>query len=167
MAIHISKNGQNYGPYNEADVAGYLRSGQFDGNDFAWREGCAGWIPLRQLMGMPAVTPQVPVPVRHPVTGIISFVVGLLGIPYWIILLAFAAAATSKGKGDQDPTMIVTGLLVFFGVAVNFVAGILGIVAAARRGPRKALSVVGILLNGAQFLGLLAILVVGVSMKDN
>ena len=168
MPIHISKNGQNYGPYAEADVAGYLRSGHFAPTDFAWREGCAGWVPLSQLMGMPDMSGMVPAvsgPERHPVLGIMSFAAGVLGIPFWIILLTFAGMAATKGAGDKDPAMIATGLLLFLGVGINFVAAILGIVAASRRGSRKALSIIGICLNGLEFVGMLVILVVGLSMK--
>ena len=50
MEIWIGRDGERYGPYKEADVRDWLRSGKMSGADLAWREGLADWQPLSVLL---------------------------------------------------------------------------------------------------------------------
>jgi tRNA_anti-like/GYF domain 2 len=50
MEIHISRNGQKFGPYKLDEVKNYIASGQLQANDMAWYQGAAGWIPLSELL---------------------------------------------------------------------------------------------------------------------
>ncbi|RYG59736.1 DUF4339 domain-containing protein, partial [bacterium] len=43
MQIHITRNGQSFGPYSLDEVNAYLISGHLNGSDLAWHEGAAGW----------------------------------------------------------------------------------------------------------------------------
>lgn len=63
MQIHITKDGQKYGPYPEADVIGYLRNGQFSRTDLAWQEGYPNWVPLSQLVSVPVSAASSPPPI--------------------------------------------------------------------------------------------------------
>lgn len=49
MEIWIGRNGERNGPYKEADVRQWLRSGQLGGEDLGWYEGLADWQPLSVL----------------------------------------------------------------------------------------------------------------------
>lgn len=49
MEIWIGRNGERNGPYKEADVRQWLRSGQVSGEDLGWYEGLADWQPLAVL----------------------------------------------------------------------------------------------------------------------
>lgn len=60
MQIHISRDGQSFGPYAEADVKNYLSTGHIRATDLAWHEGAADWKPLNTLPGFEAYTPVVP-----------------------------------------------------------------------------------------------------------
>ena len=51
MQIHISRNGQQYGPYPEEQARQMLAAGQLLVNDHAMREGDAQWVSLGQLFG--------------------------------------------------------------------------------------------------------------------
>ncbi|MEW5835221.1 MAG: RDD family protein [Pseudomonadota bacterium] len=49
MEIWIGRNGERHGPYKEADVREWLRSGQVAGDDLGWYDGLADWQPLASL----------------------------------------------------------------------------------------------------------------------
>lgn len=52
MQIHVQRNGQSYGPYDEETARSYLAAGSLSPGDLAWREGLAAWQPLGQLLGV-------------------------------------------------------------------------------------------------------------------
>lgn len=49
MDIWIGRNGERHGPYKEADVRQWLRSGEASGEDLGWYDGLADWQPLSVL----------------------------------------------------------------------------------------------------------------------
>ncbi|MGA0588251.1 RDD family protein [Dyella sp. KRB-257] len=49
MDIWIGRNGERHGPYKEADVRQWLRSGEASGDDLGWYDGLADWQPLAVL----------------------------------------------------------------------------------------------------------------------
>jgi uncharacterized RDD family membrane protein YckC len=49
MEVWIGRDGERHGPYKEADVRQWLRSGQVSGSDLAWYDGLADWQPLSVL----------------------------------------------------------------------------------------------------------------------
>lgn len=60
MQIFISRNGQQFGPYDEATVKAQLGTGGFTPADMAWHEGAAGWAPLGSMPEFAAGGPQPP-----------------------------------------------------------------------------------------------------------
>lgn len=67
MAIYISQNRQQLGPFEESQVLEGLREQRFAPDDLAWKEGMPDWQPLRQLF--PQTSPP-PIPAG---AGIPSF----------------------------------------------------------------------------------------------
>lgn len=55
--IFITREGQQYGPYEEDAVRDMLQTGQICPGDMAWREGMEEWKPLGQLLGVAAPPP--------------------------------------------------------------------------------------------------------------
>ncbi|MEI8292984.1 MAG: DUF4339 domain-containing protein [bacterium] len=51
--IHINRNRENIGKFNDQDVADGLRSGRFLPTDLAWREPMASWQPLSTFTDLP------------------------------------------------------------------------------------------------------------------
>ena len=51
--IYLIKNQQNCGPYTEAEVLNRVSSGENTFNDPAWCDGCAGAVPLSQIIAPP------------------------------------------------------------------------------------------------------------------
>lgn len=64
MDIWIGRNGERHGPYKEADVRQWLRSGEVAGDDLGWHDGLADWQPLSTLfpeeLNRPAATTPPP-----------------------------------------------------------------------------------------------------------
>jgi hypothetical protein len=48
--IHITRKGQQFGPYPEDIAKQYLDEGKLQGSDLAWHAGADGWKPLEKLL---------------------------------------------------------------------------------------------------------------------
>ena len=62
MDIHITRNGEQHGPYPEATARQFLEAGQLLPADLAWHEGADGWKPLSEVLGAAAQPPATPPP---------------------------------------------------------------------------------------------------------
>jgi hypothetical protein len=60
MLYHVSRNGQNYGPYTLEDLQRYVASGNVLPTDLAKSDEMADWIPVSQVLG--ASMPAAPAP---------------------------------------------------------------------------------------------------------
>lgn len=47
--IHVSRDGQQFGPYKYSELNGMLMTGELNPNDLAWHEGLSDWLTLRAL----------------------------------------------------------------------------------------------------------------------
>ena len=50
VAVHVSRNGENFGPYQFATAKQYFNSGQLQSTDRAWHEGMDEWKPLGDVL---------------------------------------------------------------------------------------------------------------------
>ena len=53
MGIHVSKDGQQFGPYSLEELKSYFESGQFAANDFGLSEGGTEWQQLGEMLSPP------------------------------------------------------------------------------------------------------------------
>lgn len=62
MNIHLTRDGQDFGPFEIEVINGYLQDGFLFATDLAWYEGLARWIPLSRVPGvqLPAIADQPP-----------------------------------------------------------------------------------------------------------
>ena len=66
IALHISLNGQQYGPYDIDQLKQYVTEGRITGETQCWKEGMAGWAEIKTvpelatLFGPPAGSPPPP-----------------------------------------------------------------------------------------------------------
>lgn len=60
MEIHISKGGNESGPFDEDQVKSMYRSGMIDGEDLVWHLGLDEWIPARRFLGLKPPLPGLP-----------------------------------------------------------------------------------------------------------
>lgn len=54
LMVHVSRDGQQFGPYKYSELQGYLMTGELHPNDMAWHEGLAEWVNLRSLVNSKA-----------------------------------------------------------------------------------------------------------------
>src|SRR5271155_2585903 len=52
MLYHVTRNGQNYGPYTLEDLQRYVASGNVLPTDLAKSDEMAEWAPVAQVLGM-------------------------------------------------------------------------------------------------------------------
>jgi GYF domain 2 len=48
---YLSRDGQQYGPFSDSDLARFQGTGQLQPTDLVWREGLADWRPAADLLG--------------------------------------------------------------------------------------------------------------------
>ena len=71
MSIHISRGGQQYGPYELDYINASLQSGSLLPNDLAWSDGMSGWVPLAQYPGVQVASgPTTAVPPPLPAQAV-------------------------------------------------------------------------------------------------
>ncbi|QOF81584.1 DUF4339 domain-containing protein [Variovorax sp. 38R] len=73
MDIHVNRNGQGFGPYEESEARSLYARGNIAETDWVWRDGMAEWQPARQffgeramLSGAPPIVPPHPFPAHQP-----------------------------------------------------------------------------------------------------
>ena len=62
-SLHISRDGQQFGPYKESTAREHLASGALKATDNAWYSGADGWKPLKEVLdGAQSPAPAAPPP---------------------------------------------------------------------------------------------------------
>ena len=69
LQIHITRNGEQHGPYPEANAREMLAAGQLLPTDLAWHAGADGWKPLSEVLGAATQPPATPPPPPTPPEG--------------------------------------------------------------------------------------------------
>ncbi len=60
MKYHISRGGQQFGPYALEDLRNMNAQGLIEANDVAWAEGMPSWVPVSQVLATAAYAPAQP-----------------------------------------------------------------------------------------------------------
>ncbi len=91
MLYHVTRNGQNYGPYTLEDLQKYVASGNVLPTDLTKSDDMPDWVPVSHVLGMaPDLPPsyQPPPPPTYPVSNL---------APYpdapnlnWVLVLLFS-----------------------------------------------------------------------------
>ncbi len=79
MQIHISRDGEQFGPYPLEQVNEYLAAGNLLPTDQAWYEGAPGWMPLPAVEGVNAPV-FAPAASRMEGMAVGALVLGVLGL---------------------------------------------------------------------------------------
>ena len=90
MLYHISRNGQNYGPYTLEDLRRYVASGHVLTTDLAKSDEMPEWIPVAQVLGgtIPVAAASAP----PPGVGGMSYMPGVAAYPdppdlHWVLVV--------------------------------------------------------------------------------
>ena len=62
MLIHVSRDGQQFGPYTPEDAQAYLNDGSLLPTDLGWVEGATDWVPLPNLVAQAMSAPPTAMP---------------------------------------------------------------------------------------------------------
>ncbi len=62
MDIHITRDGQSFGPFSSEEARQRLADGEFQLTDLAWTDGLPDWVPLSTLPGFAAAESAPPAP---------------------------------------------------------------------------------------------------------
>ena len=96
---YLSRNGQQHGPFSDADVANFARLGQLQVNDLIWREGFANWRPALTIFPEP-LPASAPYPTRRTAAAEVDIPrrqsIGSLprrGPTWKVVLIALATSA--------------------------------------------------------------------------
>ena len=94
----------------------------------------------------------------NPRVGLVGFIIAAVGVPIWLSLLLLG--------GSQSPFMMMAvGRAILAMMGANAVGAVLGFVAISKKNQRKTLTIVGLALNLIEFVGILFIMLIGLSMK--
>ena len=154
MAIYLSENNQQVGPFEDAEILSSLAAGKRSPDDLAWREGMPAWVPLRTLFPHAVNAGPPPLPVTQHVgddAGIrmllpvgrsgLAIAAGYLGLfsiiilpaPICLIVSILAIRDIRKHRHDPHPKHgmgraifgLVMGLLGTGVVAVGGIAALM------------------------------------------
>ncbi len=154
MNIFVHHNGQQLGPFSEAELQAQIASGTVAPADLVWWEGQASWVPLSQTpyAAMPAIpapavpgTPPPPPPVPIAVTtagaphapslkqgqtpglAIASLICGILGLFLCSIFTSIPAIITghmARRQIKNNPTLSGAGVALS-GLILGYIASAL------------------------------------------
>ena len=129
ILIHISRNGQQEGPYTAEQIQQMLADGSIARYTLAWKEGLSQWVPLSQILDSsppqpshiaPPPGPIAPVAtIQHSGIGRLAYFGILIGILIGITLLT----AILQSAVASEPA--AAGVVALLSVAVCFVPVVL------------------------------------------
>lgn len=108
MPIHLSRNNQQYGPYELDHVNAGLKDGSLLPTDLAWSDGMPGWVPLAQYPGVQIASR--PVPTQPP------------PMPSQTSNIGAAAPESEEARLQSTAKTLQTLYAVFFGLAMLMIA---------------------------------------------
>jgi len=108
MMIHISRDGEQFGPYTLEDANAYLVQASLLPTDRAWYEGAPDWMPLTQVPGIQQSTTSVIVATGGKTktllyAGIVAGVLVAFGVVGWGYPGVFKNEASPAGMGTGLP----------------------------------------------------------------
>jgi hypothetical protein len=163
MSIYLHQNEQQTGPFSEDQIRQMLQASIIPGSTLAWKEGMAGWEPISSFPLAASLPNPPPPPARGSALGLTSFIIGLVSLPVWFILIAVAGVIHNTGNASPTFNMLL-GLVIIFGLLVNFVALLVGGIAAFKSKP-NTLSIIGAGVNGFVLVALIGLVWLGLAIK--
>jgi GYF domain 2 len=123
MNYYVARGGETYGPYSLETVQKYLAEGSILATDMARLDGNQDWVPLRQLLNLPAATQSPAYPPPPSLHWILVFLLNMVTSGIFVIVWIFVQANWIRTI-DRSSTAIRD-------YALGMVLGICGVVACA------------------------------------
>jgi GYF domain 2 len=123
MNYYVARGGETYGPYSLETVQKYLAEGSILATDMARQDGSQDWVPLRNLLNLPATTQSSAYPPPPSLHWILVFVLNMITSGIFVIVWIFVQARWIKSI-DRSSTAIRDYIL-------GMLLGVCGVVACA------------------------------------
>lgn len=178
----ISDGDRPTGPHSESMVLAGVKRGRISPVSYAcplggqeWKMVCEwpAFVRACAAVGTVAHSPEVVV-TRAAVGGrqtvhqkswsglaLSSLILAAVGFFGYLMAVIVAAVGSTNGAAEDQPIVIVAGLMVVALLAANFFGALLGVIALTQNVGHKWMAVVGLLGNGLEILGLIGLIVLG------
>ena len=103
-------------------------------------------------------------PRRKNGVGITSFILAMLNIVFWLIVVIFSAIMADQVMNEEDPAVMLMGLLVIVAFVTTITGIILGIIGSAMSNRSKGMAVTGLIINILLLVGIVFLIIMGVAM---
>ena len=153
MLYHVTRNGQNYGPYTLEDLKAYVASGNVLLTDLAKSDDMPDWRPVSQVLGVATPAPIVPyggASAAYPQTAaaypdppnlhwalvllIAIFTCGLFGLVWMFVQAAWMRKVSPNSKALN---YYIVGIVLY---VITIVAEIATVVAANNGNPSTGMT---------------------------
>jgi Interferon-induced transmembrane protein/GYF domain 2 len=114
--IHLSRNGTNYGPYEEPFFRDLIARRQVVPGDFYWREGMEHWLPVEGYLRAAGLSAPAPAGETPDTFLAASILVTLLCCPLTgVPAIVYAARVHAKlGAGDMAGARVASRKALFW-----------------------------------------------------
>ena len=163
MPIYLGKGGQQSGPFSMDQLISMAAQGSVSDSDLVWHEGAIGWMPVTELLPGKSTATVLPTPDSR--IGFTGSIIGFTGTAIWLFILSLAVVGPKRYPGSQSFLMMLVGFMVFAMLGVNAIGAVLGFMAVSKKAQRRTFTIVGLALNVIEFLGILLLMFIGLSMK--
>ena len=118
MEIYLQKSEERVGPYSADEVCAMVSSGQTMRSDLAWREGMLDWLPLEQVVSLPArpAPPPLPKGPPRPLAGLPPVPARMRAQPGPSVGAAETARPPSTIRTVSGVIALILGLLAIFNI---------------------------------------------------
>ena len=104
--------------------------------------------------------PQLTQP-KHSGVGIGSFVISILNGVLMLILIILATVMVEDGVSEDDAEMQVVGIFFLGSMLLAVIGGVLGIITCFQKDKKKALGIIGLVLNVLTIFGVVILMAIG------
>ena len=105
-----------------------------------------------------------PRPRRKNGPGIASFILAMFNIVLWLVVVIFSAIMAGQVMNEEDPVVMLMGLLVIVAFITTITGLILGIIGSALGNRRKGMAITGLIINILLLVGVVFLIIMGVAM---
>lgn len=107
--------------------------------------------------------------VKHSGLGLASFIISMVDVIIFVSVMIIGSMMASKspmGLDETSPLLLTLGMLIIFSLILCLVGIGLGIAGIVKKNRKKLFAVLGLVFNVAFLLGIIILLVVGLSLGN-
>jgi len=159
------KNGQQCGPFNEAEILAQIQTATIGCDELIWREGDANWTPANKLFAG-ILPPELPAKPKHSRMGIASFILGLVSVGLILIFVLVAGIIGVIRPGiledENAPPTLILGVFGMFALMLAILG--FGMALASlliEKNNKKTFSILGLIFSLLTAISMITMIVIG------